>query len=556
MSFDINQLIGNLGVNTDSQTVLSKNPQERVRGNKYESSPVCDTVQVSGKDEKWYQKYKKGFVTAGVGVLAVAGAVLGHRTIKANQIKKAEAEARKLEQEARQKAYEAEQKAKMEAAEREQAQRKAEAEARRQAKIEAEAKAKAKAEALAKRHEIDRLNNCAKWDLRDSLAANLPLKYALKEEHASYDYLYQLEKEGPFANIEKLPESIKPHVEKGADITPKEIAEFIEERFLKQADEDNNYYDRLSHLSSLGPNCQIEKELKKRDAVMREVVEELKKSENAEGKSVYEVFKDSIANVKNRHEAAKMARLKRVEGIFEHNNSETAKIRERLVYDENFEPKAQHIELTKEQKKALIDVLNQEAGINLTMDSSMNEIMNAWHWKYVGLPIKINKHAPEGERAILEMFPKYKGKVDDYIVESEFKHAPLYRFMHVDNPEEFLKQFEEIGSEYVPDTLQSCGKMKYYGEAYGGLNTRYNFVEWDDSKNIKLVIHPKGKHSAAADIGDTKYGGLEAIYPAGTRFKYVGKFQKTVTPEEVNKEMGTKFEFDDFQRYEIHLQEL
>lgn len=556
MSFDINQLIGNLGVNTDSQTVLSKNPQERVRGNKYESSPVCDTVHVSAKKEKWYQKYKNGLVMAGVGVLAVTGAILGHKTIKANQIKKAEAEARKFEQEARQKAYEAEQKAKMEAAEREQAQRKAEAEARRQAKIEAEAKAKAEAEALAKRHEIERLNTCAKWDLKNSFKENLPLKFELKKEHASYDYLYKLEKEGPFAGIEKLPEAIKPHVEKGADITPKGIAAFIEEHFLKYVDEKCNYYDCLSHLSSSEANFEIGKELNKRDAVVREVVEELKKCENTEGKSTYEVFKDSITNVKNRHEAVKIARMKKVERIFEHNNSETAKIRERLVYDESYEPKFQHIELTNEQKKALIDVLNKEAGINLTMDSSMNEIMNAWHWKYVGLPIKINKQAPDGERAILEMFPKYKGKVNNYVVKSEFKHAPLYRFMHVDNPEEFLKQFEEIGSEYVPDTLQSCGKMKYYGEAYGGLNTRYNFVEWDDSKNIKLVIHPKGKHSAAADIGDTKYGGLEAIYPAGTRFKYVGKFQKTVTPEEVNKEIGKKFEFDDFQRYEIHLQEL
>ena len=63
MSFDINQQISekiptNAKLTSD---LINKKQQSYSGGNKYESSPVQDSVTISGKEkkEKWYQKYKK-----------------------------------------------------------------------------------------------------------------------------------------------------------------------------------------------------------------------------------------------------------------------------------------------------------------------------------------------------------------------------------------------------------------------------------------------------------------------------------------------------------------
>ena len=546
-------------VNTKLTPEMIQAKQSPYYGKGAVQSPAADVVEIQGKEGNKNSKYKKwGKIGAGIAAVALAtvGIIFGKKKIDAKKVEKLEAEARKLAEEARAKAKkEAEQKAK-EAAEKARVESEQKAkEAAEKAKLKAEQKAK-EAEALARRKEIDHLNFVSEYKLKNEFSEIFQNGYSIPKEKSGWDYLHKIDKEGTFSDIEKLPEAIKENIEKGADISPQSIADILEKNMELLSDR-NTYIECLHKLNNnYDVSIRIADRLSERDAILKEIVKELKTAAPNEGKSTYDVFKESIETVKGRHNAVKIARENKVKSIFEHNESETEKIRQRLVYDENYTPHPQHIELTQEQKKALIDTLNQEADINLSMESSMSDIMNAWHWKYVGLPIKLSKSAPEGERAILEMFPKYNGEVNGYKVKSEFKHAPLYRFMHVENEQEFLKQFEEIGSEYVPDTIQSCGKMKYYGEAYGGLNTQYNFTEWDKHNNIKLVIHPKGTISSAADIGDTKYGGIEAIYPAGTKFKYIGKFKKTVTKEELNKAMGDELKFDDFDRYEIHLQEM
>ena len=538
-------------------------PKTELKSDTFESQ---DKTAKKEKQKKWG---KVGASLAAVGIV-VAGMIFGKKKIDANKARKVAAEAQaKAVARARELAIEkqkAAEQAKIEA----EILAKERAEAAEKARIRAEearAKAKAEAEALAKRRETDHLNRSCEWNLDTCIGKEFPTSYRLKEEHTGWEYLEKLQQEGPFASIEKLPEAIKENIEKGADISPKAIAEYFEKGFLKtiSKEDKSSYFSRLYDLNKYGStsNSKIARELEKRDNMLREVVEELKASENAEGKNTYDTFKEAIAKVKNRYEAIKAARIERVKNISEQNESEVAKIKDRLVYDESFTPQSQRIQLTPEQKKAVIDTLNEEAGIHLTMDSSMYEVAEAWKRKYVGLPIKITKEAAEGERAILETFPKYDGIQRDWSgkeirkISSEFEHAPLYRFMHVENEVEFLKQFDRIGSEYVPDTIQSCGKAKYYGEAWGPIEARrYGFTEWDKHNNVKFVIHPKGKHSSAADIGETKYGSLEAIYPAGTKFRYIGKYKKVITPEEINKAMGHDFNFEDFERYEIHLQEL
>ena len=100
---------------------MKKKQQPYFRGTTYESSPQQDTVEIAGKErskQSWFQKYKKGIVAVGVAAVAIGAAILGHKKISAEQMKKAEQEVRRLEAEARQKAFEAEQKAKAGEAER------------------------------------------------------------------------------------------------------------------------------------------------------------------------------------------------------------------------------------------------------------------------------------------------------------------------------------------------------------------------------------------------------------------------------------------------------
>ena len=171
----------------------------------------------------------------------------------------------------------------------------------------------------------------------------------------------------------------------------------------------------------------------------------------------------------------------------------------------------------------------------------------------------------QGETAILDMFPRYKGGIlrlegKEFPLKTygEFKYEPVYRQMHVDNPEEFIKQFESIGGTYKPGRLQSCSKEKLFGECWGGLdNTQYGFSEWNPNYNVKFVIHPKGPVSNAADIGEGKYGAYEVIYSANSEFKILGTVKRTVTPEEIRKSMPEiRNAFKDFDKYEIHLQEM
>lgn len=243
-------------------------------------------------------------------------------------------------------------------------------------------------------------------------------------------------------------------------------------------------------------------------------------------------------------------------------------IKARLEYDENYVPKPEIPEFTQEEKAELAKELTETLGEGwhqkVDENSTIGWMAEAWKNKYISTPFSMkNKKA---ENAFLATMPRYdgtrkysSGRVYTYKSNDGFKYSPLYRQMNVENPEEFIKEFESnIGGEYAPGRLQSCSKEKYYGECWGGMfNTRYGFADWNPNYNIKMVIHPKGPTSNAADIGEGKYGDLEAIYAADSKFKVLGTVKRRITPEEMEKEIPDfTNKFDDFERYEVHLQEM
>ena len=184
-------------------------------------------------------------------------------------------------------------------------------------------------------------------------------------------------------------------------------------------------------------------------------------------------------------------------------------------------------------------------------DSTIEELANAWRLKYISTP-HIRLSNPKFEKAILDTFPRADlSRMHRY---GDFENEPLYRWMHIEDAPKFLKKFNPNGT-YTLDRLQSCSKEKHFGEIWGGLNTQFGFENWNKNYNIKFVIHPKSKQALAADMGHGKYGNYEAIYPAGTNFKVIGKVKNKVTQEEINKHVSDKIKFDDFERWEIHLQE-
>ncbi len=72
---------------------------------------------------------------------------------------------------------------------------------------------------------------------------------------------------------------------------------------------------------------------------------------------------------------------------------------------------------------------------------------------------------------------------------------------------------------------------------------------------VKLVIHPKGKVSKAADLGYGKYGNNEAVYPPGARFKVIDRhIEECINPD--YKEDSIYSENRVFSRWIIDLQEI
>lgn len=155
---------------------------------------------------------------------------------------------------------------------------------------------------------------------------------------------------------------------------------------------------------------------------------------------------------------------------------------------------------------------------------------------------------------------KYQPNNHDYEVE------PLYRWMNIqkgnykvkpdgsvdynskiESVDSFVDEYFKVGDEYVAPWIQSCSKNKAWAETY--------FHDNNAGMTVKLVIHPKGKVSKAADLGWGKYGDNEAIYPQGSRFKVIDRhLEECVNTNYVAGSIGDSNRV--FSRWIVDIQEL
>ena len=149
---------------------------------------------------------------------------------------------------------------------------------------------------------------------------------------------------------------------------------------------------------------------------------------------------------------------------------------------------------------------------------------------------------------------KYQPNNHDYEV------APLYRWMSISNEncrikpngdvdykssiksvDSFIDEYFKVGGEFTALVHQCCSKNKKYAETY--------FHDDNSYMNIKMVIHPKGKLSKAADL----HGNNEAVYQQGTKFKVIDRhIEEYVCP---NYKESSDFNRV-FSRWIVDLQEL
>lgn len=117
----------------------------------------------------------------------------------------------------------------------------------------------------------------------------------------------------------------------------------------------------------------------------------------------------------------------------------------------------------------------------------------------------------------------------------DFKYEPVYRWMHIDNPQEYIKSLPKRGEVLKFNSKQCCSINKHYAEI--------DFNDENISLNVKLVLHPKSQTSKAYLLGSDN----EVVYAAGQEFKLID----TNLIEYINPEtkMGCT-------RYEVHLQEI
>lgn len=449
---------------------------------------------------------------------------------------------------------------------------------------EAAKKAKAEKAALAAK-KADEANYSFKYKTENSLAPFIDPKKAiqhdtpilpnetcnnycarLREKQSKidvYDFARKIEQTEPQTVFGTVAEQLEKCHQNGGTATVEDAI-----KILESAKSQMSYtaYD-LKEISPYGVE-HVKTRFDDYNKYVDELIAELKLS-NAEGESAPTVFRRAMSNIENRKIAATNARKLAYETATRNYEQQLAPIRERLHYNEAEIPPVQKtVSLNPEAKQQLADELNEVIACggsnpNFTADTPLSRLHSAWKGKYISMPFSMK--CQEGETAILDMFPRYEsgilridGERYPFRRAREFKYEPLYRQIHVENPENFVKQFENIGGEYRPNRLQSCSKEKYYGECWGSLgNERYGFAEWNPHHNVKFVIHPKGPVSNAADIGQGKYGCTEAIYAADSRFRILGTVKKTVTPEEIKQGIpGFKNQFEDFEKYEIHLQEI
>lgn len=544
-----------------------------------------DTVEIkntenSGDNKK--SKLLKWGALVGSGIVATTIGLLAHKHISVKNAKKAAEELKKIKLQELEniRAEKLKEEAKIAQEKALKAQEEAREKAIQAAKQKAEQEAKVKAEKQAKleaARKAETANRSFRYNTEKELAQYIDPKGEISHNNSKLDgESFEAFRARINEEIEKI--DVFDFGQKIKDTEPQTVFNVVFEQFEKCHNNGGNVsvddflktldnaksqmyitYHDFSSKGSYGTSKIYDKfsDYKKYiDEVSAEI-----RAINKEGEHPLAVVRKALKSIENKNHV----RQKFVSAVSQNYDKELGVIQGRLHYDEtNVPPFKKEVTISKEEKQKLVDELNSilKSGgeqANYTVDTPLSTLQRAWKAKYISIPFSMDNKI--GETAILDLFPRYRSGITQingedfkFKTSGNFKYEPLYRQMHIENPEEFVKQFENIGGEYVPGKLQSCSKEKLFGEAWNGT---YNFTEWNSGNNVKFVIHPKGAISNAAEIGEGKYGSYEAIYSADSKFRIVGTIKRTITPEIIKRDMPEfRNQFDDFTKYEIHLQEI
>ena len=228
-------------------------------------------------------------------------------------------------------------------------------------------------------------------------------------------------------------------------------------------------------------------------------------------------------------------------------------IKSRLQYDktpEVIKPAA----LTKEQRQLAIKELEEtrlewEKDLEIFLipklkpDATDQEIFEAWRAAHVA-----DYTLPDSnlEEAIMAIGGRYNSSLNqkritrfEEIMENtykqDFKYEPTYRWMSIDNTDEYIKSLPKRGEIYTFGSKQCCSTNKHYAEV--------DFNDDNIHMNVKFVMHPKNQASKAYLLGTDN----EVVYPKGKQFRVIDKDLVEYINPKTN--MGCV-------RYEVHLQEI
>lgn len=496
------------------QKVGASETKEVAALHKY-NKPVTDSFEKK-EDKKqpkagFWDKWGKTVASVGAGAVAVTVSIVGLKKLNIAKARKIQEQVRKTAQEQAERANaerlrKAEEESKLAA---EKIKKQLEEKARLKAELEAKIKAEKEAEALrlAKIAEENAYKEKVK-NISDSFFQKFSTGRTVQVDRDFYD-LYSKYTADEF--LQGIIETVKEAEKQG--LKEPDIKSFYAQikestkctRFEYKDDLERSWFD-----------FNLSKAAQRRN----DIINDIENLEQSVARKNEETFGDYLARLVDIRKS-KMPKESPVE-----------RVGAKLKYDDStLEP----VELTSDELKRLSE-WRPEVFKGLSKDEALSKLQDytsGWTRAHTDDMRDTSAYLPIEDILLKKGFSRYDSSSYRYR-SNDYEVEPLYRWMNIqkgnykvkpdgsvdynskiESVDSFVDEYFKVGDEYVAPWIQSCSKNKAWAETY--------FHDNNAGMTVKLVIHPKGKVSKAADLGWGKYGDNEAIYPQGSRFKVIDR---------------------------------
>ncbi len=488
------------------------------------NNPVTDSFEK--KDDKkvpkagFWKKWGKTVASVGAGAVAVTVSIVGLKKLNIAKARKIQEQARKTAQQQTERAN-AERLRKAAEEESRLATEKIKKELEEKVRLKAEQEAKIKAEKEAKALRLAKIaeENAYKEKVKnisDSFFQKFSTGHTIKVDRDFYD-LYSKYTADEF--LQGIIETVKEAENQG--LKEPDIKSFYTK--IKESTK----YTRFEYKDDM-ERCWFDFNLSKAAQRRKDIIKDIENLEQSVERKNGETFGDYLTRLADIRKS-KMPKESHIE-----------RVGAKLKYDDStLEP----IELTSDELKRLSE-WKPDVFKGLSKDEALCKLQDyTYSWVRAHTDDMMNTSAFEPIEDILlkKGFSHYDSSSYRYR-SKDYEVEPLYRWMNIHNGhnkvkpdgsidynselasvDSFVDEYFKVGDEYTAPWMQSCSKNKVYAETY--------FDDNNAEMTVKLVIHPKGKVSKAADLGLGKYGENEAVYPQGTRFKVIDRhLEECVNP--------------------------